>query len=166
MIIRPLLLVLFVLFGLIEWAAAYSRLPDVMATNFGGSGWPGGWMSKPAASWTMNLMMAGAAGIFMLPGWLLRLTPTGMMNLPNRDYWLAPERRAATVRRLETRVWQMGLLTVVFLVFVNHLLIAANLLPEPRLSAAFLPVFVSYMTLVGVWTVGLMLAFRRPGVER
>jgi hypothetical protein len=37
---------------------------------------------------------------------------TGALNMPNKDYWMAPERRASTLATLGRLMWPLGLLIV------------------------------------------------------
>src|SRR4051812_3401648 len=72
------------------------QLPDKVATHFGAGGRPDGWMSR-----TAHLLFMAAFGLafpFFLVGlfYILRFMPDSSFNLPRRDYWLAPERRAET----------------------------------------------------------------------
>ena len=55
------------------------------------------------------------------------------INLPNRDYWLAPPQREATFRFLTAHACWLGSLMVVFIVGIHLLLIAANATQPPRL---------------------------------
>ena len=84
-----LLLALYAVFaGSLIYAAG--ELPDEVATHFDFRGDANGWMSKPA-----DLLLMGALGL-ALPLFLIgicyatRFLPMGMVNLPNREYWLAP----------------------------------------------------------------------------
>lgn len=42
--------------------------------------------------------------------WLARRLPPALINLPNKDYWLAPERREATLRLLGDHMRWLGLM--------------------------------------------------------
>lgn len=42
--------------------------------------------------------------------WLVRRLPPALINLPNKDYWLAPERREATLRLLGDHMRWLGLM--------------------------------------------------------
>jgi hypothetical protein len=78
------------------WAWSASQLPDHVATHFNGSGEPNGWMSRPANQRFM-LVFGFAFPLFVvLLCYLARFLSSGLVNLPRRDYWLAPERRKGT----------------------------------------------------------------------
>src|ERR1035441_10418639 len=76
---------------------SYASLPAHVASHFDIEGRPNGWMSRgTCVGFTLGLgllvpafivgMMAGAGRI-----------PVSFINLPHRDYWLAPERRHAAL---------------------------------------------------------------------
>lgn len=65
-------------------------------------------------------------------GWLGRGAPQ-LINLPHRDYWLAPERRNATLARLGEHLSALGLLVLALLdgLYVQHVLQAQAQWPQP-----------------------------------
>jgi uncharacterized membrane protein len=129
------------------WIA--SQMPDVVATHFDGAGRPNGGMTR-AGMVGFQLMMLGitAAAFLGLPVLLGRLSPT-LINIPNREYWLAPERRAASMAALQNWMAVMGCGVVVLLMAVTALLRHANQASPPRLSStallACLGAFLVYM---------------------
>ena len=68
----------------------YPRLPETLASNFGGAGEPGGWMGKRAFFTVYLGLVSGLFLTFQLSGWCLRFIPPRFMNLPNKDRWLSP----------------------------------------------------------------------------
>jgi hypothetical protein len=137
-------------------------LPDVVASNFDGSGRAHGWMSR-AGFLALHFGMVGLLGalFLVLPVLLVRLPPQ-LVNLPNRDYWLAPERRVQTMERLASDLDRFGLATVAFLVWVMDTVIRANLSAEPRLGDAFVWVLGAYLVFAGWWTVRIFRRHRVP----
>ncbi|MES1163007.1 MAG: hypothetical protein ABUL50_08090, partial [Rhizobacter sp.] len=78
----------------------------------------------------------------------------GTLKLPNKEYWLAPERRAETVATLRVHMMRFGSLLIVFLGAVHGLVVRANLLHPPRLEG------VPLMALVGLFLVATLLWVR------
>ena len=88
--------------ALLQAVFYYPQLPDTIATHFAGNGEPNGWSSKS----TFFLLMIGIMvfiGISLGPS-VLWLWQPGLVNLPNRDYWLAPERNEQTKQFFADRV--------------------------------------------------------------
>lgn len=166
MSLRPSALVLV---GLIGGVAAFvwqtSRgMPAVVASHFGANGAADGFMSRGAYVATILFISVGTP---LLVGFL-PVAAAGKqgqrLNIPNREYWLADERRDATVAfvRLHGR-WFAGAL-VVFLGYTHWLVVRANTQAPPVLSTVAmmggLGVFFAY---VAGWLMVLFVRFRRPG---
>jgi len=81
----------------------------------------------------------------------MRVLPAGSMNLPHRDYWLAPERRPQTVDWISGQVAWLGCINVLFLAGIYWLTLQANHLNPVHLPLnlflAFVAVFLMAMTL-------------------
>lgn len=113
----------------------YPQLPARLASHFDAAGRPNGWSSKPAyfalqAFIVVVLTLCFAA----LPGWLER-APARLVNLPNKDYWLAPERRVSTMARVASALTWFGCAGLVFIIVVASLVIDFNLGHERVLAA-------------------------------
>ena len=63
---------------------------------------------------------------------LLRI-PNARINMPNRDYWLAPERRDSTIDLLLQFMNVFAALLVIFLCYVHWCVVRANLARPPAL---------------------------------
>ena len=69
------------------------------------------------AAYLVSMLLSVAMGGLLGPGfvaWLGRNAPK-QINLPHRDYWLAPERREATLARLGEHVSGVGLMMMLLL---------------------------------------------------
>ncbi len=142
-------------------------LPERVATHFNGAGNPDGWMSRPA-------LLAGAAAFgLVFPLFvvaicsLLRFLPARFVNLPNRDYWLEPERRSATNAAVATHAWWLACLEIVFVGGMHFLLVQANRVQPPHVSNGGIAA-VAGIFLIGVafWIVALYRRFRTmPGPD-
>jgi uncharacterized membrane protein len=137
-------------------------LPDQVASHFDGTGMPNGWASKQAFFLLMLAVVGGNVALFLgLPQLITRI-PLATISLPNRSYWLAPERRRATLRALERQLLLFGIATTTFLAIVFQLVIIANLRPTPRLDPRFGWILGGYLLFTIVWTLRLVAGHRRP----
>lgn len=139
-------------------------LPARLASHFSVSGAADGFMSRPAYLTLMIAVVVIAPLACALAGqWLHRL-PDHAINLPNKDYWLAPERRAESIAALSRQLQWTSIGLSVFLCLVHWQIVRGNMVEPPRLD---LTVFLSLLAvfLAGlVWSlVALYRRFRRPG---
>src|SRR5262245_39910913 len=70
------------------------QLPEQVASHFGVTGEANGWMGRSEYLIFMAAMGVGMALFIIAICFLSRFFPAWMVNLPRREYWLAPGRRA------------------------------------------------------------------------
>lgn len=141
--------------------ATTDALPPHVATHFGGAGLADGWMTRDGYRRFMLLFIVVLPlGIVATMGWLPRIRP-GWINIPNREHWLAPERRAATVDYLLAHACRLGVLMEALIAAIHSLLLAANAASPPRLSTTlFVTLLVAFLVALGVWIAALYRRFR------
>jgi uncharacterized membrane protein len=117
-------------------ASTYGLLPDRVATHFGPDGRADGWASRPdyatyllSSSVLLSIMCAG-------PLYLARKLPDSLINIPERDYWLAPGRRADAYSRLFALGLWIAAATTGLFVALHLLTVRANRARPPRLATA------------------------------
>lgn len=140
----------------------YPRLPDVVASHFNAAGDVNGWMPKSAfAAIAVGLLAMIVTVPLLVRGSVLRI-PDSQINLPNKQYWLAPERREET---LETIVNQQAVTAAAllgFLAITFHDLYQANLQPHPQMPN-HVWVYLALVVGISLWSVVAMIAhFKRP----
>lgn len=114
----------------------YPQLPAQLASHFDAAGRPNGWSSKSGYFALQAFIVLVLALCFAaLPAWL-EGAPARLVNLPNKDYWLAPERRAATMARVASALTWFGCAALAFIVVVSSLVVDFNLSHERLLPAA------------------------------
>ena len=102
------------------------RLPERVATHFDIAGRPNGWMSRDMATdFTLGVgLFLPALTISMMA--LTSRIPVSFVNIPNRDYWLAPERRRETgATLLRFGLW-LSCLEVLLVTVMHGLIVTAN----------------------------------------
>jgi uncharacterized membrane protein len=149
--------------GVLQLVHYYPLLPETMASHFDGSGRANGFQSRDGfTAFTMGIL-GMIVFLFGGLGWLFRRLPTGSLNLPNRDYWLAPERRDETLADLAGRMEWFGSASLVLYLYVIQRVIETNLSGAPRLEAKVVLVPVGlYLGFTCVWMVALFRRFRKP----
>ncbi len=140
------------------------RLPDTVASHFGGAGLADGFMSHAFYVYFMLAFVVGLPVLLVFLASLAIAGPRSRIRVPNGDYWLAQERRAETVAFLRLGVLWFGVMLVLFICYAHWLVVLANEANPARLSESWfiggLLVFVAAM-LVWLWVV---LAHFRQGV--
>jgi uncharacterized membrane protein len=154
------LLLLAATLGQLAWY--YPALPMRMASHFDIMGRADAFMPKD----DFVKVQLGAVGLlslmFLLVPVLIVRLPAGMINLPNKDYWLAPERRAQTARVIQGHLVGFGnaMLLALFVVFGD--VMRASRMPVPRLSHRVWVMLILLAVFLIVWTVRFVRAFRMP----
>ena len=113
----------------------WGQLPDEVATHFDLNGHADGWMSKTGFISFALVLQFGLAVMMFGFGWLIKVLPTSMINIPNREYWLADERRDQTLAESQSMMGWIAAGTAVMLMVMFYLSIEANLGEEKRLNA-------------------------------
>jgi hypothetical protein len=110
-----------------------SMLPARTATHFNVRGMPDGWMSRRAQ--TASILGGAAFLVFATAGplSLARYFSDSAINLPHREYWLAPGRRAETFDRLSELGLRLACLSVALMIALQVLVVRANLRSPARL---------------------------------
>jgi len=146
--------------ALYVWTSG-SALPELVAAHFGFSGMANGFM--PRRDYLAFMMFV----VVVLPllmtagmGPLLRM-PGARINMPNRDYWLAPERRESTIALLLGQLRLLAIALVLFLSHVHGLVVSANRVVPPMLdNLRMVRALAVFLLFVIVWMVLLFRRFR------
>ncbi|HEX3370863.1 MAG TPA: DUF1648 domain-containing protein [Candidatus Acidoferrales bacterium] len=131
-------------------------LPDRMASHFGASGMPNGWMTKTQFFLVYAIALLPA---LFIEFWLHRKisnTPSARINLPNKEYWLAPERRAETLAYFETFFAWYGCAFLFVIATVMGLAMRANLDVSPQLPTTTIVSILIGFVLFNVGAIGAM----------
>jgi uncharacterized membrane protein len=141
----------------------YPQLPEYMASHFDGSGQANGWSSKAFFFGLQAFVLVVVTACFAILPAAIEGLPPRLVNLPNKDYWLAPERRAATMASISSALTWFGCAVLAFLLAVTWLVIRVNLRLESGLPS--LPIW-ALLAGFAACVVLLMLRFlylgRRP----
>jgi len=143
--------------------SAYPHLPDKVASHFNIAGKPNGWMSKQAFLRFDVFLVGILALLFYFSGFFMNKIPNAFINMPNKDYWLAPERRDNSLRVIAGFLLWLGNGTLIFIFILQQHMIDYNLNPRKYSAGigAWTPT-IFYLFFVFLWTVGLFWRFQRP----
>jgi uncharacterized membrane protein len=145
----------------------YSLMPSNIAIHFNAAGIADGWGPKQPFFDLIGIVFLAIAAVFGLTSLLIRLLPNARVNLPNKDYWMAPERRELTLRVIGNQMLFFGALTMLLLDGVLYLCCTANLLPVPAIPAEQLwGMLVLYAAVNIVFSVFMIRGYRRPAADQ
>jgi hypothetical protein len=138
-------------------ACSSAHLPERVATHFDGSGRPDGWMSR-----TEHLRFMAVFGLafpLFVPVivYVIRFLPDRLVNLPNRDYWLAPGQRTETMAYLCRHSLWFASMALCFVIGIQYSIIQANRLAQPHLPTPLVLAYAGcFLAGTAVWTVSLI----------
>jgi len=149
------------------WVSSFGDLPERVATHFGFNGQPDGWMSRRTYLAFEYGFPALIAGLFAGLSALVRVLPAWCINIPRKDYWLAPERRALTGRLLRDRLgWLLCLLTL-FFGGLHVLIVQANRDAPPQLPmGGLLLLIIAFFVGLMIWMALLLMRFAEADAAR
>lgn len=139
----------------------YPNLPERMASHFNASGKPDGWMSKSVFLIFEGVVLTMIIAEFTLLPLLIEKMPDSLISLPNKDYWLANERRAETFSaiRVYFEWFSVGLLGL--FIAINEFVFRANL-NQKNLSDWTWIILLIFLTFVGISTFKFARQFKSP----
>ena len=133
-------------------------LPEVVASHFGATGVANGFMPRGEYMGLMLTLVITVPLLFGLSAKLATVLPVGLVNLPNREFWLATGRRPQTLQSLVRLCVPYALGVAVFLCFVHWLVVQANASEPVQLSS---PALLAGLAVFGIGTLAWVLALRR-----
>lgn len=158
--ISLILFTLLLLLCLGHAAYYYPLLPDRVASHFGASGQPDAWSGKESFMKIYLMVIVFMAGLFPGIGLIMRRVPADLMNLPNKDYWLSPERRRETIDVLSRQFLWFGSATLLLLLDIFHQSFRVHLGKAQALEHPWLSI-VTYVVFTTFWSVALIVKFMR-----
>jgi uncharacterized membrane protein len=123
----------------------FPLLPETVASHFNASGAANGWMPKPAFFAIYAVMILVACVVQFLVPLSIASMPNARVNLPHKDYWLAPAQREGTMAYFKKSFAWFGCALLLLEVLAMGLAIQANFNSPPRVPAVYM------LTLVGAF---------------
>jgi hypothetical protein len=137
-------------------------LPEVVASHFDAAGHANGWMPR---AWFVRFyvgLVFFLTGMFLVTGLAMSGADPARINLPNKDHWLAPERRQETLAWISDWSRWMGVGALLLITAVIHLAGQANLGGTFELGGGAAALLVTFIVFSVAMLVRMMLRFARP----
>ncbi len=161
---RPAPVVVFVLLCLsLAGTAMYYLpvLPERLATHFDAAGRANGWSDHAGFLESVAALVLITEAIFFGSGLIGRI-PDRLINLPNKSYWLAHERRDQALAFLRDWLRWFVVLTLAMLTLVIGMALRANLAEPPQLSGYATWLIAAYVVLALAMVLTIFRRFRAP----
>ncbi len=148
--------------GVIQGIYYQPHMPEIMASRFDASGTPVSSMSKDRYVGLAIGSILFLTGMFLSFPLFIHKTPNRLINLPNKDYWLSPERRQNTLIYFLDKLDIMGIITIVFMLIAFELGYRANLVnPVHFKSGIMWTCFAIFMICIIIWTYRFCMHFTK-----
>lgn len=142
----------------------YPYLPEQMASHFGTGGSANSWSTRPAYFLLESVLVIIVFAAFIGLPLFMRRFRIERINIPNREYWMAPERRGIVFEIIGSWFCWFAVIHLAFVIVVNQIVFNANLYTNGRLdSSALIFVLALFLGFVIIWLLLFFLKFKRTG---
>lgn len=149
--------------AIVDFKRRSPQLPAQIATRFDAQGVPNGWTTRSQfVTTTIGAAVLVGGLVCGLPA-VVWFAPASVMNVPHREYWLAPEREATARRMIIERMLWFLAATLALLAYVQHGVLKANLPPGGRFEMWW--ELGGYLAFTVLWLAETFWAFRRPASD-
>ncbi len=155
------LMLLLIVLAAFVWRSSFA-LPAVVASHFGSSGAADGYMSRGVYIALVLALIVGVPLLLALLPWSVAGKGGRKLNIPHREFWLAPERCDDTLAFIRVHGLWFAAAVAIFMAYVHWLVLRANELQPPRLSTSGMTAgLLVFFLLLAVWLAALYARFRR-----
>jgi len=142
--------------------SSFGELQESVAIHFDTNGAADGWISRESYRLAVFVGLVGLPSLLVwgMAG-LPRLT-RGSGQVPNNEYWFAPERRPATESYLLGHACWLGCMTVAIIYGMHIQILRANAMSPPLLATdRFVLMLLVYLCGLGWWFMTFLRHFQR-----
>ena len=155
---------LIIILSLIEAAYFYNLLPERTAIHYNIKGQPDSWNSKTAIILINVGVVIFMALLFRVLIFFIRKIPEGLINLPNKYYWLAEIRKEETYEVINNFLFWTVDITLLFFVFLFYLIYQANINHGASIAPDIWIVMIVYIIALSILTIKFYKHFNKvPG---
>ena len=119
-------------------------------------------MDKTSAALLMALFQVGMPLFLVGVTAVTRYLPPGLVNIPNRQHWLAEPHRTETLRYLNRMIAWIAVLYALFFIAINQVTYMANLTGGNLNLTWFIAILVSFLIAIMILVFAILKRFRKP----
>ena len=153
------ILIVLTMIYLAQTAYFYPQLPAQVASHFNFWGEADGWMPKENFLVFHMILLVFILGTISLLPVLFNNLPDSFINIPNKSYWLAPERRAESLSIIAGETDNLRIALLLFFIGINYFAFQANV-SGGNLSNGVWLILGVFLTYTVYWTIGLCKTFK------
>ncbi|RMF55016.1 MAG: DUF1648 domain-containing protein [Calditrichaeota bacterium] len=157
---------LLVIAGFIQIFYYYPQLPDVVATHYNFKGEPDAWGSKSTMVILYGGLLIFISVIFLIIDKVLKHISPEFINIPNKEYWLAPERREQTLETFSAFMLWIGNITLLFMLALFQYLFTLQSQNDALNNGYFWGGLLTYLLLMSWILIKFYLTFRRASSKQ
>jgi uncharacterized membrane protein len=139
----------------------YPNLPETMASHFNASGKADGWMSKQNFFLFEAVILLLIILEFTLLPYLIGKMPLSLINMPNKEFWFAEERRAETISIIRNYFEWFAVSLCALFISVNQIVFRANINRENLPSVEMWMILCAFLVFVAVWMIKFTRRFKK-----
>jgi serine/threonine-protein kinase len=146
--------------GYLAWSIP--QLPEKVASHFDAAGQPNGWMTRSFYVIFIASISTVVPCLTIAIFSIMRLFRNPMINIPHREFWLAPERRNETFAYLLRHAFWFASMLVAFFAGLHFLTVQANAQqPAANLNMpAFFAMLGCFLLGMLVWALSMLRHFQ------
>lgn len=138
----------------------YPVLPETMASHFNGAGEPNDWMSKRNFFLFEGVILMIIIFEFTLLPYLIGKMPLTLINMPNKQFWFAEERRSETLSIIRSYFEWFSISLLGLFIAVNQMVFRANINRENLPPTEVWLILGAFLIFVVLWLIKFVRQFR------
>ncbi len=143
----------------------YPNLPDTIASHFNAAGAPNGFMSKQNFIVFETVILLIIIFEFMMLPIFLRKMPESIINIPNKRYWLAAERRETAFLIIKKYFEWFSVALLCMFIAVNQIVFQANLTGQNLPGMIMWLILSAFILFTIVWSIRFVRQFKIKGFK-
>ena len=127
----------------------YPHLPAQVASHFDIHGNPDSYSNKNSFFMFEIIILVVVSSVFFFSAYFIKKIPETLLNLPNKEYWLAKERKEQTYKTFSSFMFWFADLTLIFLIYLFNNIFIVNTGGAKGLGAFSFYVIIAYLAATG-----------------